>query len=254
MEVAAYLPRNHNHPDLPRNHSVPTRLRSYNPHPPPQQQQPPNPMSSNGHFSTYSQPSSLRSSDSTQTQNTSQSTLFNAPPLPTGTPPVNGGGPVVADNNVLNKRADKEASLFQTSMKLRRRLKGVPGLEEILVQEEEESDEDTDVVTLLWRTFRRGYPLMAIYNALQPRVPLTIDESKINEKKRGQAATFKFLHACVNELKFPTEECFIITDLYGDDTTGFVKVRISKLKILYLFKPCWFSFSELTSAIRLLEL
>jgi len=222
MEVAAYLPRNHNHPDLPRNHSVPTRLRSYNPHPPPQQQQTLNSMSSNGHFSTYSQPSSLRSSDSTQ--NTSQSTLFNAPPLPTGTPPVN-GGPVVADNNVLNKRADKEASLFQTSMNLRQRLKGVPGLEEILAQEEEDSDEDTDVVTLLWRTFRRGFPLMAIYNALQPRVLLTIDESKINEKKRGQAATFKFLHACVNELKFPTEECFIITDLYGDDTTGFVKVR-----------------------------
>lgn len=28
----------------------------------------------------------------------------------------------------------------------------------------------------------------------------------------------------MNELKFPQEELFIITDLYGDDTTGFVKV------------------------------
>ena len=67
---------------------------------------------------------------------------------------------------------------------------------------------------------------MDIYNALQPRVLLTIDETKLNlnEKKRSQAATFKFLHACVNELKFPTDELFIITDLYGDDTTGFVKV------------------------------
>lgn len=218
MEVAAFLPaqRPHNHPDLPRNHSVPARLKSYNPPPMP------NSTSSVAHFSTYSQPSSLRSSDSTQA--TSQSTLFNPPPLPTGTPPVN-GAPVLADNNVLNKRADKEASLFQICLNLRKRLTGLPGLADLLIQEEEESDEDTDIVTLLWRTFRQGYPLMAIYNALQPRMPLTIDESKVNEKKRGQAATFKFLQACVSELKFPTEECFIITDLYGDDTTGFVKVR-----------------------------
>lgn len=203
MEVA-YLPRNHNHPDLPRANPVLPRLRAaYNPSPMP-----------SSHASS-SQPPSLRSSDSTQA--TAQSVLFNPPPLPTGTP-------VQADNNVLNKRADKESSLFQICLNLRQRLKGVPGLEDELLQEEEDADEDTDIVTLLWRTFRRGYPLMAIYNALQPRVPLTIDETKLNEKKRGQAATFKFLQACVNELKIPTDELFIITDLYGDDTTGFVKV------------------------------
>lgn len=137
---------------------------------------------------------------------------------------------------MLNKRADKEASLFQICLNLRRRLSGVPSLEVLLVQEEEESDEDTDIVTLLWRIFRQGYSLMAIYNALQPRVPLTIDETKVNEKKRGQAATAKFLQACVNELKFPTEECFIIGDLYGDDTTGFVKVRsLQVLTFLFFF-------------------
>lgn len=66
---------------------------------------------------------------------------------------------------------------------------------------------------------------MTIYNALNPKVRLEVDESRVAEKKRGQAATFKFLQACMAELKFPATECFIITDLYGDDTTGFVKVR-----------------------------
>jgi len=219
MEVA-YLPRNHNHdhPDLPRANPVPPRLRAaYNA-----------PSMPSSHASS-SQPPSLRSSDSTQA--TAQSVLFNPPPLPTGTP-------VQADNNVLNKRADKESSLFQICLNLRQRLKGVPGLEDQLLQEEEDADEDTDIVTLIWRTFRRGYPLMAIYNALQPRVPLIIDESKLNlnEKKRSQAATFKFLHACVNELKFPTDELFIITDLYGDDTTGFVKVSLACFDLSWSFR------------------
>jgi len=64
---------------------------------------------------------------------------------------------------------------------------------------------------------------MDVYNALSPKVRLSIDEGKIGEKNRPRAAAYKFLQACVTELKFPSEECFIISDLYSDDTTGFVK-------------------------------
>lgn len=94
---------------------------------------------------------------------------------------------------------------------------------------EEEADEDTDPVTLLWRTFRRGYPLMTIYNASNPTVPLELDENrfaKAGDEKKSKAATFKFIQACIQELSFPSEEMFIISDLYGDDTTGFVKVSL----------------------------
>lgn len=93
------------------------------------------------------------------------------------------------------------------------------------MEEEEDCDDDVDPVTLLWRTFRRGYPLMTIYNALNPPVRLEVDETKVKDVKRPQAATFKFLQACLKDLGFASEECFIISDLYGDDTTGFVKVR-----------------------------
>ncbi|KAK4968149.1 Guanine nucleotide exchange factor for Cdc42p [Elasticomyces elasticus] len=124
----------------------------------------------------------------------------------------------------MNKVADKETSLFQICVNLRQRLMGVPGFAEQLEQEEIEADEDTDPVTLLWRWFRQGYPLMELYNAMEPSQPLALDTSKLGKGKEGKAATFKFLGACVNELKFPTEECFIVTDLYHDDTSGFVKV------------------------------
>ncbi|KAF2137564.1 uncharacterized protein K452DRAFT_301766 [Aplosporella prunicola CBS 121167] len=174
------------------------------------------PNSNHASFSTFSS----RASDSSQ--GTSASTLFPQPPIPTSTP-VN-GGPVVGAENVINKRGDKEQSLFMICLNLRRRLKNVPDFEQTLLEEEEFADEDTDPVTLLWRTFRRGYPLMTIYNALEPEVRLEVDKNKVSEKKREQAATYKFLSACINQLKFPAEDCFVISDLYGDDTTGFVKV------------------------------
>lgn len=178
--------------------------------------------SSSSHFSR----STTRDTQSTHsTQGTTSSTLFGQPPVfPTGTP-VNGGGPIEATNNVLNKRADKDTSLFQICLNLQQRLNAIPGFERWLIEEKQAADDDADPVSLLWRTFRKGYPLMDVYNALGPKAPLFVDENKIGEKNRPRAAAYKFLQACVTELKLPPEECFIISDLYGDDTTGFVKVN-----------------------------
>ena len=65
--------------------------------------------------------------------------------------------------------------------------------------------------------------MMDIYNALGPKVRLSVDEST-SDKKKPRMAAYQFIKACVAELKFRSEECFIVGDLYGDDTTGFVKV------------------------------
>lgn len=177
-------------------------------------------------YSIRSQPSSTsRSSDATQ--GSAHSTLFPPPPLPSNAGALGGGGhnggEVTATDNIMNSVADASSSLFQICVSLRQRLLGVPGFSDSLLEEEEDADDDTDPVTVLWRTFRRGYPLMDLYNALQPAQLLILGPG-VRDDKRGKAATFKFLQACVNGLKFPQEECFIITDLYGDDTTGFVKV------------------------------
>lgn len=107
------------------------------------------------------------------------------------------------------------------------RLAEVPGFHvhlAVMEEEEVEAEDSSDPVTSMWNCLRRGFPLMTIYNALRPAVPLNVDVSKIGESKIGKAATFKFLQACMAEQKFPPNECFLITDLYGGDTTGFVKV------------------------------
>jgi cell division control protein 24 len=131
----------------------------------------------------------------------------------------------MASNNVLNRRGDESQSLFQICVNTRQRLRGIPECDEALLQEEEdaqEHNEDADPVTLLWRTLRQGFPLIALYNAFKPAVPLSVDPNKIT--KRDQTASMKFITVCIRELKFPMTDMFTISELYGEDTTGFVKV------------------------------
>lgn len=185
-------------------------------------------MSHQSYQSQYSSYSHSSARDTQSTSATNTSTLFGGPPpiFPTSTP-VN-GGPIEAANNVLNTRAGKDTSLYQRCLQQQQRLRAVPGFERWMTEEESKADDDADPVTLLWRTYRRGYPLMDIYNALGPKVRLSVENSKMTEanaKKFEKMATYKFLQACIGVLDFPSEQCFIIGDLYGDDTTGFVKVN-----------------------------
>lgn len=188
-------------------------------------------MSHQSFQSTYSTFSHSSARDTQSTQATTTSTLFASPPAslpppPTSSTPVN-GGPVEASDNVLNKRADKDTSLFQRCLTLQMRLRAIAGFNDWMAEEEDKADDDADPVTLLWRTFRRGYPLMELYNALGPRTLLSIPSSKQDEKslkKNEKVACYKFIQSCVADLGIPQESCFILGDLYGDDTTGFVKV------------------------------
>lgn len=144
------------------------------------------------------------------------------------------------DDNIMNRRADMNSSLYQICLSLRLRLAEVPGFAQHIAEMEEEEAEVEgliDPVTSLWNCLRRGYPLMSIYNALKPAVPLKVDSSRIGEAKIGKAATFKFLQACLTELMFPPNECFLITDLYGGDTTGFVKVSAILVVFSYYRSP-----------------
>ncbi|KAF2750029.1 hypothetical protein M011DRAFT_456744 [Sporormia fimetaria CBS 119925] len=176
------------------------------------------------HYSAFSHHSSAR-----DTQSTLAPSLFSS-----STPTLVNGGPVEAADNVLNKRADKDTSLFQRCLILQMRLCLIPGFEgwqQLVIREEKEAAaqrgeayDELDIVSLLWRTFQKGYPLMDIYNTLGPKVPLAVDEHKVTEKNRGKTAAYQFMKACLEELKFSSEDCFVLRDLYGNDTTGFVKV------------------------------
>jgi len=186
-------------------------------------------MSHQSFQSQYSSFSHNSARDTQSTQATGNTTLFGGSTSGFSSSTLVNGAPQEAAN-VLNKRADKDTSLFQRCLQLQLRLRAIPGFERWMIEEENKAASDDDPVTLIWRTLRRGFPLMDIYNALGPKARLHVEDSKLTEanaKKFEKKATYKFLEACINELKFPSEECFIIGDLYGDDTTGFVKVAIT---------------------------
>ncbi|KAL2133977.1 hypothetical protein VTI74DRAFT_1280 [Chaetomium olivicolor] len=136
-------------------------------------------------------------------------------------------GQVMATSNIINQRADASRSLYQICVSLKQRLAKVPGFEEYMQQLEEmaaDPDEGGPVESL-WKLLRTGYPLLAIYNALQPETPLQVLEPPgASEAKRSKIAILRFVEACKSKLMLPTSEVFIITDLAGNDTTGFVKV------------------------------
>ena len=158
--------------------------------------------------------------------NQDQRGLFPAPVPSTFSPPPSDEF-LTMGSKIMNIKAGANSSLYQICTGLRQRLGGVPGFEEHIIEMEEEeedsADEPKDPVTLMWNCLRRGYPLMTIYNASLPARPLRLDP-KIREDKIGKTTTFKFLQACMTEFMIPSHECFLITDLFGEDTTGFVKV------------------------------
>lgn len=169
-------------------------------------------------YSTSSRPS--RSSGTTLDSN---SAVFHGKISP---PPQN-NGLIEATNNVINRVAERESSLYQQCITLRNRLRKVPGFQDEYIQTIEqarEAGETLSPVDALWKTFRRGYSLMLIYNALDTPHPVVVNPATKSGSKREKEAAYKFVEACLKELRIPQSECFMLSDLLGSDTTGFVKV------------------------------
>ncbi|KAF3119386.1 hypothetical protein TWF703_003357 [Orbilia oligospora] len=154
--------------------------------------------------------------------------------------PGQAGSPVVAspvatfgpsiptvNDSVINKQADASQSLYQICRQLKKRLELIPGMDRYLEQfatDPEHPDLPADPVYQLWHTFRTGAPLILLYNTLRPDNQVAgVDEipDSLNKKK---ALVFRFLKNINEELCLIGENTFIITNVYGDDTNGFVKV------------------------------
>jgi cell division control protein 24 len=119
--------------------------------------------------------------------------------------------------------------LYQQFLEVELRLAQIPGFPEILVMLKEESEKDNPLSFLI-QVFRRGMPLLMLLE----RVPgirnlnnLAQLEDDIDAQKMPKAATYIFMKTCIDDLGFRPEECFFLSDLFGDDSTGFIKVRTS---------------------------
>ncbi|CAG8460819.1 17373_t:CDS:10 [Acaulospora morrowiae] len=157
--------------------------------------------------------------------------------------------------STLNRPAQASQSLFPMCLNLLERLYCVKEFEQYLIQGQNAMQNGSivgtptsengpsnniihkDPVTLLWQTFRLGYPLCALFNALQPQKPLKVafEEDKPGAVKSkanaNKASVYHFLVACKEELNLHPDQAFSISQLYQDDTNGFVKV-INTVKLV----------------------
>lgn len=148
--------------------------------------------------------------------------------------PVVDSAPMLDKNNIINIREGE--SLYQICIKLQRRLAGVPGFEEHLAQIEKREEEGSDPVSSLWQCFREGVPLLAIFNASQPEEgELKVKQGSAPER-RGKEAAYLFTKACKEQMKIPSIDIFTLTDLFSDNTTGFVKVTKVVNRVLDLLQ------------------
>jgi len=142
-------------------------------------------------------------------------------------------------------RANSGVSLYQACLNLMDRLSGVPDFEQYLdpellmsVQEGSPSTMSVnDPVSQLWVLFRLGTPLACIFNGLRPTKPLEVNNTNLTLSNINtcKASVFRFLVGCRQELQFKDEDLFTISELYQDDTNGFVKVTNNPLHLQKAF-------------------
>ncbi len=117
--------------------------------------------------------------------------------------------------------------LYQSCLDMMVQLSQIDGFPPTFDLQITESEEE-DPLTFLMQVFRQGIPLLMLLARVRGVQDFThyiqLESFKGHEQVIPKVATFKFIEACIVDLGFKSDECFTISDLFGNDSTGFVKV------------------------------
>jgi cell division control protein 24 len=117
--------------------------------------------------------------------------------------------------------------LYQNCLELEQQLSQIPGFPEIFTKQRAKNKEE-DPLTSLMQVFRRGVPFLMLLERVQgisKPTYITMLEDRFDPQKMPKVATYKFVERCISDLHFPLNECSLIGDLFGSDSTGYIKVR-----------------------------
>jgi cell division control protein 24 len=133
--------------------------------------------------------------------------------------------------------------LYQSCLDIKMKLSQISGFPAIFALQSTDSEEE-DPLTFLMQVFRRGIPLLMLLARIQGVQNIShyiqLENYKGHEQKIPKVATFKFIEACIVDLSFQFDECFTISDLFGNASTGFVKVDSSSISIHeFVFHPLY---------------
>lgn len=151
-----------------------------------------------------------------------------APVLDSSSTSIASSAPSAAIGSIFNKPAT--VSLYQTCRIIIDRLQRVPDFENLYLQDlgvaQSPLHNARDPVSDLWKCFRIGASLCHLYNATLPDIELSVrPDASMHNMNACKAEVYHFLLACKKHLHFADEDLFTISELYSENTNGFVKVR-----------------------------
>ncbi|KAI9271781.1 hypothetical protein BDA99DRAFT_602523 [Phascolomyces articulosus] len=92
-----------------------------------------------------------------------------------------------------------------------------------------------DPLSKLWFICRQGASLCLLFNTLKPESPIQLLNNE-QQQMKPKACVYHFIIACRDQLGLDQEGLFTVSDLFQDDTNGFVKVVNTVKKILELLE------------------
>ncbi|KAI8972156.1 hypothetical protein BDB01DRAFT_900585 [Pilobolus umbonatus] len=137
--------------------------------------------------------------------------------------------PTAADS-ITNKQSSEKSSIYHTCRSVLHALESIPGFDMYL-----RPSEESDLLTQLWNICKQGSSLCYLYNTLMPHTPITVNTNS-SAANKSKAYVYHFIIACRDQLMFPEDTLFTVTDLYQNNTNGFVKVVNTVKRILDLLE------------------
>ncbi|TIC01172.1 hypothetical protein E3Q18_00829 [Wallemia mellicola] len=130
----------------------------------------------------------------------------------------------VASKSQINRSPLQTQSVYQRCLLLRSRLLRVEGFSMFL-----DSVHSTNCVNLLWECFKLGNSLCHLFNQLGLEQQLEVsDNYDINKQSICKKGVARFIISCKllgdTTTGWTSDDLFTVTDLYKQDTSGFIRV------------------------------
>ncbi|EPB92929.1 hypothetical protein HMPREF1544_00003 [Mucor circinelloides 1006PhL] len=142
----------------------------------------------------------------------------------------------IANDSITNKQATKKESIYHTCRSVLNALEYVDGFDKFMVDINNQDIAATDPLTKLWHICKDGSSLCYLYNTLKPDTPITVSKNNSSAANKSKACVYHFIIACRDQLHFPEDTLFTVTELFQNDTNGFVKVVNTVKRILDLLE------------------
>ncbi|MBM6387621.1 MAG: hypothetical protein JSY10_27180 [Paenibacillus sp.] len=162
---------------------------------------------------------------------------------------------IIANDSITNKQATGKSSIYHTCRSVLNALSCVEGFEIYFNSQQQDNSltlpHANDPLTELWHICLQGSSLCYLYNTLKPEQPIMTANKNNSAANKSKACVYHFIIACRDQLHFAEDTLFTVTELFQNDTNGFVKVMYIYIYLLFAFCSYFiFYFMQVVNTVR----